>query len=424
MKKIFFTALITLVSMLPLSAQDAAVSQVSGIVRDSRGTPIPNARVGITNVHTSAVRTAQTGADGAYSFTNLAVGPYELQVATDGFATHNQTGILLQANASSKVDIMMLAGTDLSHVHLLLNHFPTVGMVIGLGLYLVALFIKSDDLKRASLVIFVGIALLAVPLYVTGNGAQSTICQAKPEDPCADPTVSKSRIEAHEGAALVAFAVMEVLGAFAWLGLWQYRRTSRVADWNLSVILLLAVATFGLMANTADIGGDIHHPEIRTIPDVPTARLAREVGVAITNAPWGWPACETLHFIGLTLLIGVVLTIDLRMLGVMKNVGFPAIHRLLPWGILGFGINTVTGMAFFVASPGQYTGNVSFYWKLGLMLLAGANMLYFTMLDEAWEIRSGEDAPFTAKLVAGSALVLWVGVMYFGSMLPFIGNAF
>ena len=51
-------------------------------------------------------------------------------------------------------------------------------------------------------------------------------------------------------------------------------------------------------------------------------------------------------------------------------------------------------------------------------------MLYFTMLDAAWEIRSGEDAPFTAKLVAGTALVFWVGVMYFGSMLPFIGNAF
>ena len=55
----------------------------------------------------------------------------------------------------------------------------------------------------------------------------------------------------------------------------------------------------------------------------------------MTTAPYGWPALETLHFIGLTLLIGVVLLIDLRMLGVMKNVCFPSLHRLLPWALLG-----------------------------------------------------------------------------------------
>src|SRR5207253_382383 len=82
------------------------------------------------------------------------------------------------------------------------------------------------------------------------------------------------------------------------LGLWQYRRTTRVAAWNLSLILALAVVTFGLMANAVNIGGDIHHPEIRTVPDVPTDRLARQVGLALTNAPWGWPSCETIRLVG------------------------------------------------------------------------------------------------------------------------------
>jgi len=321
---------------------------------------------------------------------------------------------------------------DLSHLHLLLNHFPTVGMVVGLGLFLFSLLLKSDDLKRASLVIFVGIALLAIPTFVTGNAAQSVICQAKPDDPCADPNVSKARIEAHEGAALQGLAAMVVLGAFAWLGLWQYRRMSRVAAWNLAVILLLALATFGLMANAANIGGEIRHPEIRDVPwnltydqtVAPMGRLGREAGLFVTGKTWMWPACETLHFIGLSLLIGVVLAIDLRMLGVMKNVSFPSLHRLLPWAILGFGLNTVTGMAFFLGLPTQYTGNIAFYWKLVLVLLAGTNALFLTMLDGAWDLRVGEDASFTLKFVAGSALVLWVGVMYFGSMLPFIGNSF
>jgi len=424
MRTVCFTALMAVIWLLPMRAQDAGTSDVSGTIRDSRGTAIPNARVSIMNVRTSVAHSTTTKDDGTYGFPNLAAGAYELQVAKDGFAVHNQTGILLLDNTHPQVNIMMQAGLDLSHIHLLLNHFPTVGMIIGLGLYLVALFLKSDHLKHASLVIFVGISLLAIPTYISGNGAQSTICQAKPEYPCADPTISKPRIEAHESAALVAFAVMEVLGAFAWLGLWQYRRIARISHWNLAVVLLLAVVTFGLMANAANIGGDIRHPEIRAVPELATGRLAREAGLFVTGRPWMWPACETLHFVGLSLLMGVVLALDLRMLGVMKNVSFAAVHRLLPWGILGFGINVTTGMAFFVGVPAQYTGNVAFYWKVILVMLAGANALYFTMVDEAWEIRSGDDAPFTAKLVAGSALVLWVGVMYFGSMLPFIGNAF
>jgi len=52
---------------------------------------------------------------------------------------------------------------NLAHIHLLLNHFPTIGTIIGIGLFLVGLAAKSDDLKRASLVVFLGIALLTLP---------------------------------------------------------------------------------------------------------------------------------------------------------------------------------------------------------------------------------------------------------------------
>ena len=58
------------------------------------------------------------------------------------------------------------------------------------------------------------------------------------------------------------------------------------------------------------------------------------------------------------------------------------------------------------------------------MMLAGINVLYFTVFDEAWVVDAGEDAPFTAKAVAATALFLVVGVLYCGRMLPFLGNAF
>jgi hypothetical protein len=137
-----------------------------------------------------------------------------------------------------------------------------------------------------------------------------------------------------------------------------------------------------------------------------------------------WPTCETLHFVGLSLLCGVVFLVDLRVLGVMRGVSFASLHRLLPWAALGFGVNIGTGMLFFVGIPGQYIHNPAFYWKIGLAMLAGANALYFTLFDEPWSLGPGEDAPITAKVFAASAMVLWIGVMYCGSMLPFLGNSF
>ena len=63
-----------------------------------------------------------------------------------------------------------------AHIHLLLNHFPTIGFGIGLALYLVGYWNKSDDLRRASLVIFFLIAVIAIPTYVSGNAAEEKLC--------------------------------------------------------------------------------------------------------------------------------------------------------------------------------------------------------------------------------------------------------
>jgi len=313
----------------------------------------------------------------------------------------------------------------MAHVHILLNHFPTVGMIVGLGLYIVALLWKSDDVRRASLAVLVGISATAIPTFMSGSAALPQIETL--------PGVSKAAALAHQDAALVALVFMLLTGLAAWLGLWQFRRIARISSGILTAVLVLGLITLGLMTQAANIGGEIRHPEILTRAD----RAARggadpargwvnttAVGAFVTGEPWMWPTCETLHFIGLSLLLGVVLVVDLRMLGVMKNVSFATLHRLLPWGILGFGINVMTGMLFFLGAPDQYTRNTAFQWKIVMVLLAAANALYFTVLDEAWVLGPGDDAPLTAKVMAGAAMFLWVGVMYCGSMLPFLGNSF
>jgi uncharacterized membrane protein len=318
-----------------------------------------------------------------------------------------------------------------AHVHLLLNHFPTIGMIVGLGVFVTALVSKSDDLKRTSLGIFFAIALLTIPAFVTGTSAKLAVDKV--------PEVSKSMIDAHETAAFEGLWVMELTGILAWLGLWQYRRLHRVPQGTIAAVLVLALATFGLMSRAALMGGNIRHPEINAEPDVaaPSATgtseetpavdppLARVIGDAMVNLTWGWPACETIHFVGLSLLFGVVLLVDLRMLGFMKGIPFSTLHRLLPWGVLGFGLNVATGFLFFVGAPPTfYVTNATFFWKLALILVAGANALYFTVFDQPWAIGAGETPPLAAKVAAASGIVLWTGVIYCGQMLPFLGHSF
>ncbi len=306
------------------------------------------------------------------------------------------------------------------HIHLLLNHFPTVGFSIGLGLFIVAIFGKKEVLKQASLVIFFMIAALSITTYVSGNDAQQAIKD--------QPGVSAPLIEAHESAALVAFIFMQATGFFSWIGLWLQRRVSRAANWNLGVVLALSIVTFALMARAANIGGEIRHAEIQSAQEAGVAStgptFAKSWALFVQSNSWVWPTCETVHFIGLSMLFAVVLVVDMRMLGIGKRtLSFAALYQLLPLGMLGFTLNLITGIMFFVATPQQYVGFL-FFLKMMLVVLGAVNVLYFMLLEDPWKVGEGDDASIATKLVAASAIVIWIAVLFCGHMLPFLGNSF
>ncbi len=308
------------------------------------------------------------------------------------------------------------------HMHLLINHVPTVGTIVALGVLLLGFAKRSEEMRRGALALFFAIALVSLPTYMTGYSAQKAIKDR--------PGISNALIQRHQSAALFALIFMEATGVVAWFGLWQGRKPTGASRWNAPVVLLLATVTIGLMASAANIGGQISHPEIMSPGEVPAGAIAPaaletpNIGRFQFRHAYAWPMLESLHFIGLSLLFGVVLAGNLRILGFMKNASFIDVHRLLPWGIWGFVINGVTGMMFFAGAAGQYIENPAFHLKVLFMLLAGANVLYLTLFDEVWSLGPGADAPMSAKLVAASQVCLWVGVIYFGRMLPYIGNSF
>jgi hypothetical protein len=92
-------------------AQAVSTAQINGTVKDSSGLAVPGAAVKATQVSTGLVRTAASGPDGSYLLTNLPIGPYQLEIAKEGFSKYVQSGIVLEVDANPTVDIALRVGS-------------------------------------------------------------------------------------------------------------------------------------------------------------------------------------------------------------------------------------------------------------------------------------------------------------------------
>jgi hypothetical protein len=153
---------------------------------------------------------------------------------------------------------------------------------------------------------------------------------------------------------------------------------------------------------------------------------ATPVSEAMRTSQFIWPICETLHFIGLALLIGGAGLIDLRLMGFLKSVSVSAVMQVRKWAALGIAINVITGVLFFVGAPDQYIENPAWYGKLLFLAVAIVNVVIFetTQGDRMLRLPPGEKTPISFKLAGAVSMGSWLLVLYFGRMLPFLGNAF
>ena len=153
---------------------------------------------------------------------------------------------------------------------------------------------------------------------------------------------------------------------------------------------------------------------------------ATPVATWINQSPWIWPFCETLHFIGLSLVLGITGFFDLRLMGFFRRVSIAAAHDLMPLALVGFAINLLTGVVFLTALPAQYASNRLWWFKVGFIMLAGLNALLYerTLSAKVLALQPGADTPGPVKLIGVVSLVSWLAVLYCGRMLPFLGEAF
>lgn len=141
---------------------------------------------------------------------------------------------------------------------MILNHVPVIGVGFITLLFIVAMARKSNELIAVALGFTILLSLATVPVYLTGHLAEEVL-----ED-LHLPSISKERIEAHEEKADIAFISIEVAGALAIITLIVRRYSSRRGSVMIVLTLLALIISGGLVVWTADLGGKIHHQEIRS----------------------------------------------------------------------------------------------------------------------------------------------------------------
>ena len=142
-----------------------------------------------------------------------------------------------------------------AHMHLMINHFPVVGVLGAILLLLYALVRKSDEVMMVSLGAFVLIALVTIPVFFTGEGAEDVVKKL--------PGVTEQYIGRHEEMAEYSLTLMEILGMACLAGLFFIRKAGTVPKWLVTIVLLLSLVTAAFVGYTANLGGQIRHTEVR-----------------------------------------------------------------------------------------------------------------------------------------------------------------
>jgi hypothetical protein len=148
----------------------------------------------------------------------------------------------------------------------------------------------------------------------------------------------------------------------------------------------------------------------------------------VASSEWAFPTFESIHVIAIAIVVGTVVIMDLRLLGLAsKGAKVTEISRdTLRWTWLAFAVALVFGGLLFISKATAYTVNPYFIWKLVMIALAGANMAVFHLITwksvETWD--ANPVLPTGAKLAGGVSLGLWIVVVFLARAVGFTLDKF
>jgi len=140
------------------------------------------------------------------------------------------------------------------HLHLLITHLPIFGSILGALVLAYALWVKNTQTKNAAYFIFIISAIGAGIAYLTGEGAEEAVEKIQ--------GVSENMIKLHEDSAMYALISLIALGVMSIVALVVSRFKISLMKSTSIVVLIISLVSFGLVARTGYLGGQIRHTEI------------------------------------------------------------------------------------------------------------------------------------------------------------------
>lgn len=141
-----------------------------------------------------------------------------------------------------------------AYLHILLNHIPVIGTALAAFVLLWGFLKRSDEIKKLSLVILFLVTLVTILVYTTGDNSKNSVVSIE--------GVNSDFIDPHADFALKAFIASDVVGLFAIVMLFIYRKPKHLPMWLAALFFALILALNGMMAWTSHLGGMINHTEI------------------------------------------------------------------------------------------------------------------------------------------------------------------
>lgn len=141
-----------------------------------------------------------------------------------------------------------------THIHLLLNHVAILGTLFSIVILLAGLFLSSDVLKKTAMIGFFIAALVAIPVFLTGEPAEESVKKIS--------GTLKSTIEEHEESAEVSIWLVEIMGAVSLLTFLLAQKSKSINKSLLMFLLLLSLVAAGSISYTGYLGGKIRHTEL------------------------------------------------------------------------------------------------------------------------------------------------------------------
>jgi hypothetical protein len=157
---------------------------------------------------------------------------------------------------------------------------------------------------------------------------------------------------------------------------------------------------------------------VKAVVDLLHSVETTSVAVFVSQSTYGFSAIDMVHIAAISLFFGMITILDLRLIGVAftDSAVTDLSRQVLPWAWSAFVVGAVTGVLMFSGQAVKYSGNFAFQVKVGLLALAGVNMLWFHFITyrgvAKWD--RGAVVPLAARIAGAISLACWIGIVIYG----------